>query len=258
MRSPSFFSYLPVAVCRPHQTVYRLYASGQPDNESPQMPRASSHRRAEIIFRLGVFLLVLSLPSLCGAQQPTREQLELLKKLPDNAHVLYILGDLNGDGVVDQKDLALLREIVAKPSAPMPAAVRCQAAGDLNLDRKLDASDVTMLAGWLKDAPRVSIPALYWQTGLGCKLSEPYLAATIEPRAGDNFLIRFIDPRYSTSNVRVVVHSGPATIRPAADGKGYSGTISSDAKSGALAILLITLPRNRSYYYDLQVRAAPH
>jgi hypothetical protein len=200
----------------------------------------------------------IAAPSMCAAQQPTRQQLELLRDLPDSAHVLYILGDLNGDGVVDQKDLALLREIVAKPSAPFPAAVRCQAAGDVNLDRKLDASDVAVLAGWLKDAPRINIPALYWQPGLGCKLSEPYLAATIEPRAGDNLLIRFIDPSYSTANVRVQVRSGPATIRPASDGKGYSGTISSDAKPGALAILLITLPRNRSYYYDLQVRAALH
>jgi len=222
------------------------------------MLRAASHRRAGTISRLGVLLIVLSAVSPCRAQQPTRAQLELLANLPDSVHVLYALGDLNGDGVVDRKDLALLREIVAKPSAPMPAAVRCQAAGDVNLDRKLDASDVAMLAGWLKDAPRLDIPALYWQSGLGCKLSEPYLAATVEPRAGDSFLIRFIDPRYSTSNSRVVVHSGPATIRPASDGKGYEGTVSSDAKTGALTILQITLPGNRSYYYDLQVRSTPH
>ena len=200
----------------------------------------------------------IAAPSMCAAQQPTQQQLELLRNLPDSAHVLYILGDLNGDGVVDQKDLALLREIVAKPSSSLPAAVRCQAAGDVNLDRTLDAGDVALLAGWLKDAPRVNIPALYWQPGLGCKLSEPYLAATIEPHAGDTFRIRFIDPHYSTSNVRVVVHSGPATIRPAADSMGYEGTISSDAKPGALAILLISITGNRSYYYDLQVRAAPH
>ena len=181
-----------------------------------------------------------------------------MAKLPDSTHVLYVLGDLNGDGVVDRKDLALLRQIVATPSAPMPAAVRCQAAGDVNLDRKLDASDVAVLAGWLKDAPRLDIPALYWQSGLGCKLAEPYLAATVEPRASDGFLISFIDPRYSTSSVRVEVRSGPATIRPAADGKGYAGTISFDAKPGALAILLITLPGDRSYYYNLQVRSTPH
>ena len=226
----------------------------------------AKHRRAGTSSRLGGLLLLaleasalsISAVSMCRAQQPTRQQLELLSKLPDNAHVLYALGDLNGDGVVDRKDLVALRQIVAKPSAPMPAAIRCQAAGDVNLDRKLDASDVAVLAGWLKDAPRVDIPALYWQSGLGCKLSEPYLAATIEPRAGDTFLIRFIDPRYKTSNVRVVVRSGPASIRPAADGKGYEGTISSDAKPGALASLLISIPGNRSYYYDLQVRNGPH
>jgi len=245
-------------VPRGNSTSSRLYVSGQPDNEISQMPRAASYRRAGTISWLGVLLIVLSAVSMCGAQQPTRAQLELLANLPDGAHVLYALGDLNGDGVVDRKDLAFLREIVATPSAPMPAAVRCQAAGDVNLDRKLDASDVAVLAGWLKDAQRLDIPALYWQSGLGCKLTEPYLAATIEPRAGDSFLFRFIDPRYSTSNSRVEVHSGPATIRPASDGKGYAGTISSDAKSGALAILHITMPGNRSYYYDLQVRSTPH
>jgi hypothetical protein len=230
------------------------------------MLRDGRHRRAGTASRLGGILLIalagssmsVAAVSLCGAQQPTREQLELVRNLPDNAHVLYALGDLNGDGMVDQKDLALLRQIVAKPSAPMPAAVRCSAAGDVNLDRKLDAADVAVLAGWLKDSPRVEIPALYWQSGLGCKLTEPYLAATIEPGAGDNFLIRFVDPRYSTSNTRVVVNSGPATIRPASDGKGYAGTISSDPKPGALVVLQITLPRNRSYYYDLQIRSTPH
>ena len=226
---------------------------------------ACTHRREGTASRLCGWLLIalvanaLSIAGLstCGAQQPTREQLELLRNLPDNTHVLYALGDLNGDGVVDQKDLALLRQIVAKPSAPMPAAVRCTAAGDVNLDRKLDAADAAVLAGWLKDSPRVEIPALYWQSGLGCKLTQPYIAATFEPRAGDPFLIRFIDPRYSTSNSHVEVNSGPATIRPASDGKGYAGTISSDAKQGALAILQITLPGNRSYYYDLQVRSTP-
>jgi hypothetical protein len=181
--------------------------------------------------------------------------MELIRNLPDNAHVLYALGDLNGDGIVDRRDLAVLRDIVAKPSGPMPAAARCPAAGDVNLDRKLDSRDVDELTGWLKNAPRLDTPALYWQSGLACEFTNPFLAATIDPRAGETFLIRFLDPGYTTSSLRVEVHRGPATIRAAPDGKGYVGTISPDAKAGDLAILLISIPGNRHYYYDLQVRS---
>jgi Dockerin type I domain len=218
------------------------------------MLRAYQHRRVTLVALLATALSI-AFPSVCRAQS-SRRQMELIRNLPDNAHVLYALGDLNGDGFVDRRDLAILRDIVAKPSAPMPAAARCPAAGDVNLDRKLDSSDVDELAGWLKNAPRLDTPALYWQSGLACELTQPFLAATLDPRAGETFLIRFLDPSYTTSNVHVEVHSGPATIRPAPDGKGYVGRISPDAKSGDLAILLISIPGNRHYYYDLQVRSA--
>src|SRR5260370_26796776 len=221
------------------------------------MLRAGRHRRvrpASVAFFATALSIVV--PSVCAAQSAdrARAQRDLRLNLPDNAHVLYALGDLNGDGVVDQRDLALLRQIVANPSAPMPAAARCPAAGDVNLDRKLDDVDVGVLAGWLKNAPHLETPALYWQSGLACGFTQPFVAATLDPRAGETFLIRFVDPGYTSSNARVEVHSGPATVRAASDGKGYVGRVSPDAKAGELAILLISLPSNRHYFYDLQVR----
>lgn len=201
-------------------------------------------------------VLIVATASASGAQSSVRDlrQRALLLNLPDYAHVLYVLGDLNGDGVVDRTDLALLRQVAAPPSAPMPPAVRCVAAGDVNLDRKIDDRDVAMLAGWLKQTSHLEIPALYWQSGLACGFGQAYLAATIDPAAGEQFLIRFLDPDYSASNCSAEVHSGPVTIRPAPDGRGFVGVVSPDAKPGTLAVVRLNLPRNRRYYYNLLIR----
>src|SRR5438309_9923277 len=72
---------------------------------------------------------------------------------------LFVLGDLNEDGVVDQEDLRLLRAYVGHPSSAGSAGISCLAAADLDDNGSINAHDVEVLAQILSKAP-VKAPAL--------------------------------------------------------------------------------------------------
>jgi hypothetical protein len=179
-------------------------------------------------------------------------QQQMILALPVDVRILYIVGDLNGDGRVDAKDLNLLRAAVASKGST-PAGVTCMAAGDVNLDRVVDNKDVEVLSGWLRASPQIAIPALYWQPSVPCSPGEPFLGATIDPRPNSNVRVRFLEPVYSPSNVSLVVRSGPATFRPAMDGKGFDGHTLSRARPGQTVTTMVTLPDGRRYYLDFHI-----
>jgi hypothetical protein len=228
----------------------------------PPQPRigafAPARKRIGFVVALAVLLLLSFLAiTIAGEASRTEQQKELLSNLPDSVRLLYALGDLNGDGQVDRQDLALLSAMVSAGSATPPAAVKCVAAGDLDLDGKIDRNDLGILSEWLKDSPRVKIPALYWQPTLACGFIEPFLAATIEPGPGDPVEIRFLDPSYTASNSTVTVQSGPISITKASDGKRFSGKVSPKAHAGQRALLMLTLPGNRQYFLAIDVATSP-
>ena len=55
---------------------------------------------------------------------------------------LFVLGDLNEDGTVDQKDLELLRGYIAHAGG---AAISCLAAADLDDNGSISSKDVAVL-----------------------------------------------------------------------------------------------------------------
>src|SRR6476619_605586 len=55
---------------------------------------------------------------------------------------LFVLGDLNEDGLVDQEDLKLLRAYVAHPGS---AAISCMAAADPDDNGSINAHDIAVL-----------------------------------------------------------------------------------------------------------------
>src|SRR5437588_11497283 len=77
---------------------------------------------------------------------------------------LFVLGDLNEDGVVDQEDLKLLRAYVAHPGS---AGVSCMAAADLDDNGSINAHDVAVLEQILSKGT-VKAPALSSHARLGC------------------------------------------------------------------------------------------
>ena len=86
-----------------------------------------------------------------------------LKEILKPFDMTYVVGDLNGDGVIDQKDLDLLSQYIAGNKVPESTIIQ---AGDINGDGRIDESDYTILARYIRmkktiaDAPYMN-PALY-------------------------------------------------------------------------------------------------
>ena len=162
---------------------------------------------------------------------------------------LFVLGDLNEDGVVDQEDLKLLRGYVREKNA---AGISCMAAGDLDENRVLDARDVEILDQILKRG-KVNAPALSSRSRLGCDFRDFFIAARPGAPAGGTVPIHFLDPRFTTQNSSVTVSSGDARVSRGQDE--FVVHVAGNA-SGAVTVA-ITLPGPRKYFYTFAVWPAP-
>src|SRR5205823_7452884 len=63
-------------------------------------------------------------------------KMETLRNLESGVAPLFVIGDLNEDGVVNEKDFQLAQVYVERKSS---AGISCLAAGDLNTDGVVDA-----------------------------------------------------------------------------------------------------------------------
>ncbi len=101
---------------------------------------------------------------------------------------LFVIGDVNEDGVVDAADLALMEKLAAGQS---PAAATCPAAADPNMDGKVDATDLEIMRRMLVNGS-VAVPALNFQFKLPCGFKRLRLAARPSVNVGES------DPVYSS------------------------------------------------------------
>jgi len=199
---------------------------------------------------------VALIPARAAADPPVHRTENLLPQLEEGLTPLFILGDLNEDGIVDQKDRDLLAKIVAAPSgSPPPAAATCVAAGDLDFDRVIDKRDLKRLDSWLEGGHRLRVPALGYQPSLPCEFKHLFVAVLLDAPLGTPVPIRFLEPGVSAKNAKVRIQSGPASVRP--DGRGYLVQTTSAAKPGDEIVLLITLPKDREYLYSYQIEPWP-
>jgi dockerin type I repeat protein len=162
---------------------------------------------------------------------------------------LFVLGDLNEDGVVDQEDLKLLRSYVTQKNAP---GISCIAAGDLDENRALDAKDVELLEQILKRG-KVNAPALSSRSRLGCDFKNFFIAARPGAPVGGTVPIHFLDPRFNTQNSSVTVTSGQATVSKGPNE--FMVRVGANA-SGAVTVA-ISLPGPRRYFYTFPVWPGP-
>lgn len=101
-------------------------------------------------------------------------------KLPRGLAPHFIVGDLNEDGEVDQRDLELLTDYSADPTSTV-GEITCLAAGDLNLDNTVDAEDVALLSEFTSGGTHpVSIPAMSWTNALPCSYSGAFAAMSLD------------------------------------------------------------------------------
>lgn len=175
------------------------------------------------------------------------KKMEAIKNFESGVAPLFVLGDLNEDGVVDDRDVQLLKAWVEKRTS---AGLSCLAGGDLNTDGVVDAKDLALLQKALAGGP-VQAPPLSYHSSLPCDYRNFFIAARSGARAGGTVPIHFLNPKFTPQNSGVTVQSGPARVTKTADG--YQVQTEKSAPPGSLVTLLITPADGRKYVYSFYV-----
>jgi hypothetical protein len=160
---------------------------------------------------------------------------------------LFVLGDLNEDGVVDQEDLKLLRAYVAHPNS---ARISCLAAADLDDNGSINAHDIAVLEQVLGKGA-VKAPALSSHARMGCDFKHFFIAALPQGRAGSAVPIHFLDPRFNTQNSTASIFAGPATV--ISEHGAFMVQVAKSASAGAIVTVSITLVDKQRYLYSFRI-----
>jgi hypothetical protein len=160
---------------------------------------------------------------------------------------LFVLGDLNEDGVVDQEDLKLLRAYVAHP---VGAGISCLAAADLDDNGSINAHDLTVLEQVLGKGA-VKAPALSSHARLGCDFKHFFIAALPQGRPGGAVPIHFLDPRFNAQNSTATIFAGPATI--VSEHGAFMVQVAKSAPAGAIVTASIAMADKEKYLYSFRV-----
>jgi Dockerin type I domain len=164
---------------------------------------------------------------------------------------LFVLGDLNEDGVVDQEDAKLLRAYVAHSGS---AGISCPAAADLDDNGSINAHDIELLERILSKGA-VKAPALSAHARLGCDFKHFFIAALPQGRAGSTVPIHFLDPGFNTQNSTATIFTGPATV--VSNQGAFLVQVAKSAPAGAIVTVSLTLADKQRYLYSFRVAPAP-
>jgi hypothetical protein len=164
---------------------------------------------------------------------------------------LFVLGDLNEDGVINQEDVKLLRAYAARPNS---AGISCLAAADLDGNGSINAHDVEVLEQILSKGA-VKAPALSGHARLGCDFKHFFIAALPQGQPGGAVPIHFLDPRFNTQNSMATILTGPATV--VNNHGAFLVQIAKSASAGAIITVSITLADKQKYLYSFRVAPAP-
>jgi hypothetical protein len=176
---------------------------------------------------------------------------EAIRSFESGVVPLFAMGDLNEDGKVDQEDLKLLRAYVAHAGA---AGISCLAAADLDDNGAISAKDVAVLEQILARGA-VQAPALSTHSRLVCDFKNYFIAARPQARAGGTVPIHFLDPRFTTQNSSVALIAGPATV--AKESGAYVVQVAKNAPGGSIITVSITLANSQKYFYSFSVAPTP-
>jgi hypothetical protein len=164
---------------------------------------------------------------------------------------LFVLGDLNEDGMVDQEDAKLLRAYVAHSGS---AGISCLAAADLDDNGSINAHDIELLERILSKGA-VKAPALSAHARLGCDFKHFFIAALPQGKAGSTVPIHFLDPRFNTQNSTATIFTGPATVM--SNQGAFLVQVAKSAPAGAIVTVSLTLADKQRYLYSFRVAPAP-
>ena len=211
--------------------------------------------KSRIHFAAAILTTTLIFAAALGQQRKLppdyEKKMAAIKDFENGVVPLFVLGDLNEDGAVDQEDLKLLRAYAAQKST---AGISCLAAGDLDENRAIDAKDVAVLEQILKPG-KVMAPALSTRSRLGCDYKNFFIAARPQASAGGVVPIHFLDPRFNTQNSSVTVSSGQAAVSKERDE--FLVHVAGNAPGNSLVTVAIALPGARKYLYTFRVPPSP-
>ena len=206
------------------------------------------NRKAAVALLSAVALLFAAVEAQQKKLPPDYERkMQAISNFQAGVVPLFVLGDLNEDGMVNQEDLKLLRAYVERPSS---AGISCVAAADLDDNGSINAHDVAVLEEVLSKGA-VKAPALSSHARLGCDFKHFFIAALPQGRAGGAVPIHFLDPRYSTQNSTASIISGPATV--VNEHGAFMVQIAKSAPAGSIVTVSITLADQQKYLYSFSV-----
>ncbi len=172
-----------------------------------------------------------------------RIHLPELEEVRSDVMPMFVLGDLDEDGIVDPWDLELLSALVEEDDRD---SASCAAAGDLTLDGEIDAADVERLASMVGNQAVIA-PALYGQPYLPCNYDNLLVAATPDFIRVEPLRLRFVA---DTPVAEVeIVGEGSGEIAPSEDGPGWDIHIHNLAAGESFTIKMGF--GDRSYLYTL-------
>ncbi len=191
-----------------------------------------------------------------GAQQKNlppdyQKKMQAISSFEAGVVPLFVLGDLNEDGSVDQEDLKLLRAYVAHPGS---AGISCVAAADLDDNGSITAHDIAVLEEILSKGP-VKAPALSSHARLGCDFKHFFIAALPQGRPGSAVPIHFLDPRFNTQNSTATIFAGPAAV--ISEHGAFKVQVAKSAPAGAIVTVSITLADKQKYLYSFRIAPPP-
>jgi hypothetical protein len=210
------------------------------------------HRKAAVsLLAVTVLLFAISQAQQKKLPPDYEKKREAISKFEAGVVPLFVLGDLNEDGSVDQEDLKLLRAYVSHPSG---AGISCLAAADLDDNGSINVHDVSVLEEILSKGA-VKAPALSSHARLGCDFKHFFIAALPQGRAGSAVPVHFLDSRFNTQNSTVTIFAGPATV--VSDRGAFMVQVAKNAQAGAIVTVSITLADKQKYFYSFRVAPLP-
>jgi hypothetical protein len=216
-------------------------------------------RLRHAVVSLATLSAIVAAPALLSGEAPPFRppdfdaKVAALRKAGPDLVPLFILGDVNEDGAVDERDAELVRRLAQPGVEPKPAGeISCPAAADLDQNGEINQRDLDLILGWGK-AGAVATPALSFQSYLPCNFKQFFIAASKLAQPGGSFAIRFLAPELTTANASVRVDGGNAQVRRVPDRRGYIVTAPPTGKAGDTIVLRIELPKSRAYFYTVEV-----
>jgi hypothetical protein len=227
-----------------------MEATISPDNEKPPDENMTMpiHRKAAVLLLCATALLFAAVEAQQKKLPPDyQKKMQAISSFEAGVVPLFVLGDLNEDGVVDQKDLQLLRAYVERPGS---AGISCLAAADLDDNGSINTHDIAVLEQILSKGA-VKAPALSSHARLGCDFKHFFVAALPQGRAGSALPIHFLDPRFNAQNSTATIFAGSATV--ISEHGAFLVQIAKSAPAGAIVTVSIAMADKQKYLYSFRV-----